>query len=197
MKSDGEKILMGCSVRLNRLWEGLLVFFLILGPAHLLAQGEGVRMYGKDEVPSAQELTDILFPDMAAGGGMKTRGLVIHGEQPPDPSQAVGFNISFKFDSIEMIGNYREVLDQVAAMMKSEAISGQVLVVEGHTDLVGNPAYNRKLSERRAGAVKDYLVARGVDVRRLQVEGKGMSDPLPGYAGDDGIQRRVQFRRLQ
>ncbi len=195
MRPKREKRMMGCDVRLDRVLGGLLVLLLVMVGTVFRAQAQNVRMYGEDEVPSARELSDILFPDKATGEGMKTRGLVIHGEQPTDPAQAVGFNIAFKFDSTEMVGNYRDVLDQVAAMMKSESVSGQVLVVEGHTDFVGDAAYNRGLSERRAEAVKNYLVARGVESRRLQVEGKGMTELLPGYAGDHGIQRRVQFRR--
>ncbi len=182
---------------LDRAVGGILILLFVMGFSVFPAQAEDVRMYKPGEVPTAEELSETLFPEKSTTGGVKTRGIVIHDEKPAATAapKAVGFNIGFKFDSTDMIGNYKDVLDQVAAMMSSEAVSGEVLVVEGHTDAVGNAAYNRNLSERRAKSVKDYLVARGVEPQRLRVEGKGMADLLPGYAGNDGIHRRVQFRR--
>ncbi len=187
----------GGSAWLDRFLGGILVFAFVMGFSVCSVHADEVRMYKPGEVPTAEGLAQELFPDKGATGGVKTRGIVIHDEKPAATAapKAVGFNIGFKFDSTEMVGNYRDVLDQVAAMMRSDAARGEVLVVEGHTDAVGNPAYNRRLSERRAQAVKNYLVQRGVESQRLRVEGKGMSELLPGYAGDDGINRRVQFRR--
>jgi outer membrane protein OmpA-like peptidoglycan-associated protein len=52
------------------------------------------------------------------------------------------------------------------------------LSLEGHTDLRGSEAYNKKLSERRAEAVFQYLLKRGVDQDRLAYEWFGMSRPV-------------------
>lgn len=69
--------------------------------------------------------------------------------------------------------------------------------VQGHTDNVGAPANNLKLSERRAKAVRDYLVQnRGIDPARLRVKGYGETRPIASNATDDGKSRnrRVQFQ---
>jgi outer membrane protein OmpA-like peptidoglycan-associated protein len=70
------------------------------------------------------------------------------------------------------------------------------LVVAGHTDSEGEPGYNQDLSERRAAAVADWLVAKGIDAGRLQSEGMGESQPVADNASEAGraLNRRVQLR---
>lgn len=69
------------------------------------------------------------------------------------------------------------VLNQLAAKLKEEEIDGR-LTITGHTCDLGSSAYNQRLSERRAGAVRDYLVATGVlAADRIEVVGKGEDDP--------------------
>ena len=70
------------------------------------------------------------------------------------------------------------------------------LVVAGHTDSEGEPGYNQDLSERRAAAVADWLVAKGVDAGRLQSKGLGESQPVADNASEAGraLNRRVQLR---
>ena len=58
-------------------------------------------------------------------------------------------------------------------------LSLQVVLV-GHADRIGSEEYNQELSEKRAQAVADYLAQKGVDSSRLQVEGRGKSEPITG-----------------
>ena len=73
------------------------------------------------------------------------------------------------------------------------------LSIEGHADSIGGDAYNQRLSERRACAIRDYLVSHGVDSARLTTAGYGESKPL--YANDTPYNRaknrRTEFRRVQ
>ena len=67
--------------------------------------------------------------------------------------------------------------------------------VEGHTDSVGNAAYNQKLSERRAAAVRDTLVNQyGVEANRVNAVGYGKDRPVADNATSEGraINRRVE-----
>lgn len=57
------------------------------------------------------------------------------------------------------------------------------ITVTGHTDRFGSEQYNQKLSERRAQAVKDYLVSKNIQVSRIDAEGKGETQPMT-KAGD-------------
>jgi len=66
--------------------------------------------------------------------------------------------------------------------------------VQGYTDNVGTPARNLALSQRRAQAVVDYLVTKGVAAARLQAQGFGQANPI---ASNDTEQGRIQNRRVE
>ena len=68
-------------------------------------------------------------------------------------------------------------LDEIAAALNNNTQIDNV-VITGYTDRIGSDKYNQKLSERRAGAVKDYLVSKGVDGSRLHAVGKGKANPV-------------------
>ena len=55
-----------------------------------------------------------------------------------------------------------------------------LVLVTGHTDRIGSQAYNQKLSERRANAVRDYLVSKGVARDKIETLGMGKTQPVPG-----------------
>jgi outer membrane protein OmpA-like peptidoglycan-associated protein len=66
--------------------------------------------------------------------------------------------------------------------------------VEGHTDSIGSDDYNLKLSERRADAVRDYLVSNGISVANVQAIGLGKAGPV---ASNDTAAGRQQNRRVE
>ncbi len=68
-------------------------------------------------------------------------------------------------------------LDQIADALNQNQQIDQI-VISGYTDRIGNDKYNQKLSERRAGAVKDYLISKNVAPGRLSAVGKGKADPM-------------------
>jgi OOP family OmpA-OmpF porin len=70
--------------------------------------------------------------------------------------------------------------------------------IQGHTDSKGPEVYNQMLSEKRAMAVKAYLVKEGIDSGRLEVNGYGESDPIASNDTEEGRQknRRVRFKRI-
>ena len=70
----------------------------------------------------------------------------------------------------------------------------RTVVIEGYTDSVGTSEYNDGLSQRRADAVKTYLLEQGIGAIRLTSLGKGESDPVAGNESADG---RQQNRRVE
>lgn len=87
----------------------------------------------------------------------------------------------FGFDKHTLNREGETLLDKLVLQIKS-ADAYQIILV-GHTDRIGSPAYNQKLSERRAGSVRDYLTTQGILASRMTASGKGESDPLT-RAGD-------------
>jgi OOP family OmpA-OmpF porin len=69
------------------------------------------------------------------------------------------------------------------------------VTLEGHTDSVGSVEYNQRLSERRANAVRQYLIEKGIASSRIRVVGYGKLRPIADNKTDDGraINRRVEF----
>lgn len=68
-------------------------------------------------------------------------------------------------------------LDEIAEALKQNPQVGKVRIA-GYTDRIGTASYNQRLSEVRASAVKNYLVAKGVPGDRIMAVGKGKADPL-------------------
>jgi len=86
-------------------------------------------------------------------------------------------------------------LDRAVAFLRDvPSVTG---VIEGHTDSNGSDAYNQSLSDRRAKAVLDYILSKGVDPARLNSRGLGESDPVADNATPEGRaqNRRVVLRR--
>jgi outer membrane protein OmpA-like peptidoglycan-associated protein len=84
-------------------------------------------------------------------------------------------------------------LDKVVAFMKSNP--DQEIIVEGHTDSLGTASFNQRLSEQRAEAVKQQIVARGVEPDRVDTQGYGESRPVASNESQGGRQlnRRVEI----
>lgn len=106
--------------------------------------------------------------------------------------------IQFEFNkAIIKPGISYKILDEVVQVLKDNAAFK--IEVQGHTDNVGNPGYNLKLSQQRADAVRAYLVAHGIEPGRLVAKGYGMQQPLVQNTSEANraLNRRVQFIRTE
>lgn len=101
-------------------------------------------------------------------------------------------SIYFDYNSADLRPESTPELERVRAMIEQY---GKPLVIEGHTDSTGPDDYNMQLSQRRAEAVKAYLVSHGVDPALIQAVGKGETEPIADNGTDDGRQanRRVRI----
>ena len=100
--------------------------------------------------------------------------------------------ILFPFDSNVLEPSGRDNLRKLATSLADNPKTDVVIV--GHTDSVGQPAYNYTLSERRARAATDFLAAQGVSRGRMRPSGRGEDEPIASNESDDG---RRQNRRVE
>ena len=91
--------------------------------------------------------------------------------------------IYFKYDEDALVPSEREKLDRIAAYMSDKPTLG--LVIEGHCDQRGTEEYNRALGERRANAIRAYLVSKGVADGKIKTVSYGADKPAATGSGED------------
>jgi outer membrane protein OmpA-like peptidoglycan-associated protein len=166
------------------------------------ASAQEVRVYRQSDRVDPQEVARILnkteagaqrkikFRSIRMLDGSETAEAVAEAAEPG----ALSLPVQFNFDSADLLPSAKPQLDSLAEGIKMLP-PDQLVTIEGHTDATGSDTYNDQLSQRRAVAVKKYLVSRhGIDGARLKTVGMGEYVPLnlqDPYAPEN---RRVQFR---
>lgn len=104
-------------------------------------------------------------------------------------------NLTFEIGKAIIKPSSFPFLDEIVTVMSDPDATQWKLEIKGHTDNVGETAYNQKLSEQRANAVKDYLVSKGVLATRITAQGFGETKPIASNDTKDGREknRRVEF----
>ncbi len=109
---------------------------------------------------------------------------------------SVALYINFETGKSAIKPESQKIIDEVAEMLKANP--SLKISIEGHTDNVGTPASNQALSEARAKAVMNALIAKNIDKSRLSSKGWGQSKPLSGNDTEEGKakNRRVEIVKL-
>jgi outer membrane protein OmpA-like peptidoglycan-associated protein len=114
-----------------------------------------------------------------------------------DPQRGMVITLSggvlFVTNKSELLPSAQIKLNEVAEALTTQDTESKI-VVEGHTDSQGGAAYNQELSQRRAGAVRDYLVSRGIASDRITSQGFGSTRPVGDNASAEG---RANNRRVE
>ena len=109
---------------------------------------------------------------------------------------SIALQINFETGKSTIKPESQGIIDQIAAMLKSEA--GLKVSIEGHTDNAGTAASNKTLSENRAKSVVAALTTKGIDKTRLSSRGWGQEKPVADNATEDGKakNRRVEIVKM-
>lgn len=143
-------------------------------------------------IPDAKAVSEGLFPEEACEQ-LRAAGFKCMGFKP-----AVRYSLpasSFKLGSAELPDVLKKQLEVFAEVLKTKRGTGKVVRIEGHADASGTAIVNQALSQRRAEAVKGYLVDLGADSAMLSTVGVGASAPKNSkdpYAAEN---RRVEIGR--
>ena len=141
-------------------------------------------------------------PSLAAGNATAVKPPDYY-EAALDPDQERGAGgateailpVQFPHNSADITKESAEALRNLAIALNGTRLRSSRFRIEGYTDSAGSPAYNMSLSQRRAQAVKRYLVDHlGVEASRLEARGFGASQPLPGVAQDTEEGRALNRR---
>lgn len=101
-------------------------------------------------------------------------------------------DVLFETNKSELKGTTTSNLNKLAAFLNR--YEDRTVTIEGHTDSVGSEDYNMALSQRRAEAVRSYLISQGIAANRLSTYGKGMGSPV---SSNDSATGRQQNRRVE
>lgn len=101
-------------------------------------------------------------------------------------------DISFDTGHSNIKPNLQPILDQFAQGLNTQ--SNTEIRIIGHTDNTGSETTNNPLSVNRAASARDYLVSRGVDGRRIQIDGRGEREPIADNSTESG---RAKNRRIE
>ncbi|CAD5369292.1 OmpA family protein [Rubrivivax sp. A210] len=143
-------------------------------------------------VPDAKAVAEGLFPEEACEQ-LKAAGFKCMGFKP-----AVRYSLpasSFKLGSAELPDALRRQLEVFAEVLKTKRGTGKVVRVEGHADASGAAAANLTLSQRRAEAVKEFLVELGADPTMIEPVGVGANAPKNTKDPFAAENRRVEIGR--
>jgi outer membrane protein OmpA-like peptidoglycan-associated protein len=113
-------------------------------------------------------------------------------EEPRGTVITISGSVLFATDKSDLLPTAADRLDEVADAL--DAQPERLVTIHGFTDSRGDPAHNQALSERRAKAVYNYLVSRGVASEQLSYVGKGPNDPVADNATAEG---RANNRRVE
>jgi len=150
-------------------------------PAGTLVNAEGCPVVLDDDNDGVENAKD-LCPNTPAGDKVDTNGCPL----------TINLHINFANDSAEIPADANALLDQYAAFLKRNPYYSAKIV--GYTDNVGSAEYNQKLSEKRAKAVVNALIERGVDPKQLSAIGMGELNPI---ASNDTPEGRALNRRIE
>lgn len=160
------------------------------------AEAAVARLGGKRALDVRPVVRDI--PGLRGGG---TRGIVATVQEVRQAMRDLGAeetdlevrvelpaDVLFDFDKAEIRPDAAQALAQLATIVRAYPEGGAQL--EGHTDSKGNDAYNQRLSERRAEAVRAWLIERErIDAARLTASGRGETRPVADNDTEEGRQR--------
>jgi len=141
-----------------------------------------------------QDFIDALTPTTR---GLSVTTTTTTATEQPQAQPQKDMRIQFEFGSAELTASARQVLDELGAALQSDELSAFQFSLVGHTDAVGSDDANLSLSERRAQAVKDYLVGQfQIDPARLEATGAGETDLADPSDPNSAINRRVVITNI-
>ena len=159
------------------------------------------------QAPTTEQMIEQLKPKPSVSANGRTRGLSGTRNLTVDAATAqevvvaekasLSLQIQFDFNSATIRPESQQALTNLATALQSKELLEAKFAVEGHTDAKGRADYNQRLSQSRADAVRQFLMAKGVDSTRLSSLGKGSTELSNKDDPNAAENRRVKIVNLQ
>lgn len=168
----------------------------------LLAACGGAYAQDAQDPPSVDSIINSLKTDTPAAVPGQTRALrpgaasmsTAPAPAPVAKPASINMQINFEYNSADISGSSGRTMATLAKALSSPQLEARKFTVIGHTDASGSAGYNKALSDRRAAAVRKYLMNNGVAASRLKATGKGESELLNNDDPSAAENRRVEIQ---
>ncbi len=177
-----------------------LVAALLAAPALAQAPASADKCTGTLKAEDIVNCLKPAEPEIKTRGGLNLRGVTISKDVPAAPQKAPSVNlwINFGYNSAGLTTDARIALEQLARALKDPSLADKSFAIAGHTDAAGTAEYNRALSERRAVAVRDFLMKEaGMSARQLEAAGFGFSRLMNTADPRAAENRRVEVTLIE
>jgi outer membrane protein OmpA-like peptidoglycan-associated protein len=129
----------------------------------------------------------------AAAANAALAGIGTVKQEPRGMVITLSGSVLFASNKSELLPSAQKKLGDVADALNKQDPQSK-MIVEGHADSQGAAEYNQELSQRRAEAVRTYLVSRGISAERVSAQGFGLTRPIADNASAEG---RANNRRVE
>lgn len=144
---------------------------------------------------SSDEIVKALDPTQQIPRTRSLRGLTVEDGEAKPPS--IDLQVLFEYDSDRLTNEGMLTLRRLGTALNDPRLTSYRFKIAGHTDAKGSAEYNQKLSERRAAAVRKFLVSEyKLEPARIESIGYGKSQLADPSKPEDGVNRRVQVINL-
>ncbi|HXZ49187.1 MAG TPA: OmpA family protein [Usitatibacter sp.] len=154
---------------------------------------------GKKEAPKPAAPAPAMTPEAPAPSAAPTPAPSAAAPSSVRQSVVIQADALFDFDKSVVRPDGKKAIDE--ALGKLSGVDLEMVIATGHTDSIGTEQYNQKLSERRAAAVKAYLVSKGIPASKVTTIGKGETQPVATNKTAAGRQKNrrvdIEFRGVK
>ena len=171
-------------------WQRTALFTSLLFLAQVSAKADDLSI--TDIINALDPHTKIAPPNRSF-----KRGIQVQKGTSDDSKPTINLYVNFEFDSAQLTNDGQISLDTLGKALSDQRLQKYDFLIAGHTDAKGTAEYNQGLSERRAAAVRDYLVTKfHIDQLKLESNGFGSRELLDPRHPEDGVNRRVQITNV-
>lgn len=179
----------------------LTAFLLTCATLPLLAQSADpspAQMIDQLKAPRTRSLRNLAVEATPAvpTTGASAAAVAQTASTTPTARPSLSLLIQFDFNSARVRPESQQALTNLSQALQSPELLDSRFAIEGHTDAKGSAGYNLKLSQQRAQAVREFLLARGISEARLQAIGKGASELANSAEPLAAENRRVRIVNL-